>query len=223
MNNVKYKNLLILGASGGIGQWVVKIAKERGYSVTILVRSKTSFDKAEGLNVIEGNVLDSNVLEKVIQGQDAVLSCLGIKRKSKANPWSAIVSPSNLTEVVAKTTVEAMKRHGVQRLIVISAAGVGDSWKNVSSFMKFIIRSSSIKLSYNDLDNMEKILQSSDIDSLAIRPVGLVDGQPSNRAKIVSHFKVSSKISKGDVAKWMLDSLEKETRFSSSSEMIGWD
>ena len=48
---MKYKNLLILGASGGIGQWAVKIAKERGYNITVVVRSKASIEKIEGLNV----------------------------------------------------------------------------------------------------------------------------------------------------------------------------
>ena len=219
---MKYKNLLILGASGGIGQWAVKIAKERGYNITVVVRSKASIEKIEGLNVLQGNVLDSDVLEEAMQGQDAVLSCLGIKRKTQGNPWSALASPTDFTEMVAKKTVAIMKKKDIQRLIVISAAGVGDSWSAVSPFMKILIRSSNIKFTFDDLDNMEKILHNGNIDSLAVRPVGLVNGESSNRAKIVDRFKMSSKISKSDVAKWMLDALEREERFKSPTEMIGW-
>lgn len=220
---MKCKNLLILGASGGIGRWAVKIARERGYNITAVVRSKASIDKIDGINVLEGSVLDSDVIESAMHGQDAVLSCLGIKRKNQENPWSALASPTDFSEMVTKKTAAAMKKQGIQRLIVVSAAGVGDSWGSVSAFMKFMIRASNVKLSLNDFKNMENVLLTSDIDSLAVRPVGLVEAQPSDRATIVDHFNMSSKISKGDVAKWMLDALEREKRFNAPSEMIGWN
>jgi len=218
---MKYKKLLILGASGKVGQWAVKMAKERGYNITVVVRSKASMEKLKDVNVIQGSVLDDGILEKAMQGQDAVLSCLGIKRKSQ-NPWSALASPADFMETVVKKAVPIMKKQGIQRVIVVSAAGVGDSWSAVSSFMKFLVRSSNVKYAFDDFDNMEKLLLNSDIDSLSVRPVGLVNDESNNRAKIVDHFKMSSKISRSDVAKWMVDALEREEHFKNPSEMIGW-
>lgn len=219
---MKNKKILILGATGGIGQWAVKIAKERGYEITVVVRSKAKFKNAEGIKVIQGNVLDSEVLENAMKGQDAVVSCLGIMRKNGKNPWSALASPTDFTESVAMKTVAIMEKQGIQRLVTVSAAGVGDSWNKLSWFMKFMIGSSNVKLTFADFDNMEKILHSSNIDSLSVRPVGLVDEQPTDKAKIVDRFITSSKISKSDVAKWMIDALEREERFKNPTEMIGW-
>jgi len=219
---MKHRNLLILGASGGVGKWAVKIAKERGYKITVIVRSKASFENSEGIHVIEGNVLDNDVLEKAVQGQDAVLSCLGIKRKNQANPWSVIVSPTDFTEMVMKNTITIMENKGIHRLVTVSAAGVGDSWSSVSSFMKFMIASSNIKHAYKDFDNMEKRLKNSKIDSLSVRPVGFIDAEPTNKTQLVNQFNISTRISKSDVAKWMVNALEREERFEKPTEMIGW-
>ena len=219
---MEYKKLLILGASGKIGQSVVKIATELGYDVSVVVRSKTSVENIKNITIIEGSVLDTDILEKAIQGQDAVLSCLGIKRTSQSNPWSPLASPSNFTESVIKNALPIMTKHGIKRFVGISAAGVGDSWDTVSPLMKFIIRSSNIKLAFADFDKMEKALLTSNIDSLTVRPVGLVDGNKNTDAKIVSNFKMSSQISRKDVAEWMMDALERKGTFNKSSEMIGW-
>ncbi len=218
---MKNQNLLILGASGVVGKLALKMAKERGYKITVIVRSEARFGESEGINVIEGNVLDSDVLEKAMQGKDAVLSLLGIKRKTQANPWSKIVSPTDFTEMVMKNTVAIMEKKGMKRLVALSSAGVGDSWNSVSSPMKFFVRSSNISKTFKDLDNMEKILKDSSIDSLCVRPVAFVDGEPTNNTQLVDRFDMATKISKGDVAKWMVDALGREERFENPTEMIG--
>ena len=53
----EYTNVLVLGASGACGRWVVGLAKERGHHVTAFVRSTASFDAPEGVRVVEGSVL----------------------------------------------------------------------------------------------------------------------------------------------------------------------
>ena len=59
--SLKHRNLLILGASGGCGRWAVRIAKERGYRVTVLVRQESNLEELEGVRVVQGNVMDSFV------------------------------------------------------------------------------------------------------------------------------------------------------------------
>jgi putative NADH-flavin reductase len=219
---MQYQNLLILGASGKVGQLAVKFAKERNYNITAVVRSRASIKNGKNINIIQGSVLDEDVLEKAIQGQDAVLSCLGIKRKSQSNPWSPLASPSHFTESVVVKAIPIMEKNGIQRFIAISSAGVGDSWDSVTPFLKFLIRSSNVKYAIEDFEKMENILFNSNIDSLTVRPVGLVDEESTNQAILVTQFKMSSKISRSDVAKWMLNALKREEQFKNPSEMIGW-
>lgn len=215
------KYLLILGASGECGKWAVRISKERGYVVTVLVRSITSYEKLEGVKIFQGNVLDENALEQVMKGQHAVISCLGIRRKNQSNPWSALTSSPDFTKRSAENIVNAMNKYGVRRLVAISAAGVGDSRSKVNPITSFIIRQSNIAVTYRDLEAMEEVYRNSGIDSLVVRPVTLVSDD-SNRAKILDRYKFNSRIAKHDVAEWMIDAFERPEPYANQSEMIGW-
>lgn len=214
--------LLILGASGGCGSWAVQFAKQRGYQVRVLIRAATQYDAPEGVEVIRGEVLDYATLDKAMHGQDLVLSCLGIQRKHQANPWSEVVSPIDLAQRSADNIVKAMSKHKIQRIVAVSAAGVGDSFNKMSPLMKLLVQTSNVKVTFSDFKNMEDILAKNNLDSLVVRPVALVDKASNKRPQLVEQFKMTSQISKHDVAKWMIDAIERPNRFTHKSEMIGW-
>ena len=88
-----HKNLLVLGATGATGRWLVQMALERGHRITALVRSKNSLEEPDGLEIAQGDVLDADALDRVMEGKDAVFSCLGIRRENQADPWSPLVRP----------------------------------------------------------------------------------------------------------------------------------
>ncbi len=141
---MKNRKLLILGGSGDVGQQSVRIAKYRGYQITVLVRSETNYEKQEGIDVVQGSVLDADVLEQVMKGKDLVLSCLGPRKENPSNPWSTLISPANFAQDTAQNIVKAMKSHGVKRLVAISAAGVGDSLPAVTPVFRLVIRKSNL-------------------------------------------------------------------------------
>jgi len=216
-----HRNVLILGASGECGKCAVRIALERGYQVTALVRPETSFEVSHDVRVIRGNVLDTNVINKAMEKQHAVLSCLGIKRKYPKNPWSSFMSPPDFMKQCAEGIVQAMERHLVKRLITISAAGVGDSDRRMKLMIRWMINYSNISIAYRDLAEMEQVYENSDIDWLVVRPVTLVNGTPSSRAQLVNSYGLFSTIARSEVARWMLDALERRKTFSNHYEMIG--
>ena len=106
-------NLLVLGASGGCGRWICRLAAERGHHVRALVRPETAFDPPAGVDVVLGEVLEPGTLGAALVGRDAVLSALGIVRRWPLNPWSALASPPDLTARVARDLVrgDAGARH----------------------------------------------------------------------------------------------------------------
>jgi uncharacterized protein YbjT (DUF2867 family) len=87
--------------------------------------------------------------------------------------------------------------------------------------MRTAIESSNIGKIFLDLNNMEKVLESSGLDTLAVRPVLLINGEATGKAQIVDKFEKTSKIFTGDVAKWMLDAVERPAPFDQRTEMIG--
>jgi len=218
---MKNSKLLILGGSGAIGRKVTEYAIQRGHQVTLVVRNKSSIEPHESVKIIEGNVLDDAILDLAIQGQDAVISCLGIKRKNGKNPWSPLVSPKDFAEQATKKVLDHMEKHQGERFIAISSAGVGDSKKSMSFAMNSLVQLSNVKLSFADLGKMEIAMQHSTLDTLAVRPVGLTDSEQVQPTGIVDRFDMSTTISRHSVALWLVDAIERPGRFSHTTEMIG--
>ena len=76
-------NILVVGATGATGRWLVKELLDRGHAVKIIVRSPGSLPEAvrnhPQLTVIQASLLDLSdaALREHVQGMDAVASCLG--------------------------------------------------------------------------------------------------------------------------------------------------
>ncbi len=214
-------NLLVLGATGNTGRQFVDMALERGHGVRAIVRSAAGVVEREGLEVIHGDVLNPSVLRQAVDKMDAVISCLGIRKEDPSDPWSPLLSPDDFMARSAVGIVDAMKATGVERLVVISSAGVGDSWGTVDSELRRVIRGSNVGKIFLDLNNMEEILVRSGLDTLAVRPVALVNGDPSGNVRVVNSFEKTARIFTGDVARWMLDAVERSAPFEQRAEMIG--
>src|SRR6187455_1743671 len=103
--------LLVLGASGATGRWLVNFAAQARHDLTALVRPGTAFEPPAGVRVIRGDVLDLATLATAVEGQDAVACCLGIRRAGKF-PWAPILSPPDLTTRVASVLIPAMTTAG---------------------------------------------------------------------------------------------------------------
>lgn len=212
--------LLVLGASGGCGRWLVRLATERSHHVTALVRETAEHDAPPGVVVHRGDATDSSVLERLVAGQDAVLSALGLRRAGRS-PWAPLRSPPDLTTRVARAIVPAMRRHGVTRLVAMSAAGVGDSFERLTWPVRRLVRAGNVGVAYRDLEAMEAVLEASDLDWLAVRPVTLVDGPPRGAARPVSRYGLLSTIRRAEVAEWMLSAAERPGRIAERRVMLG--
>jgi uncharacterized protein YbjT (DUF2867 family) len=119
------QNVLVLGASGGCGQWVIRLAREAGYRVRALVRPGTHFDAPEGVDVRVGSALDVEDLAAAVEEQGVVISCIGPQRVKPWNPWSPLRPPLGVAERSVRAILDAMGSSGHRRLFTISAAGVG--------------------------------------------------------------------------------------------------
>jgi putative NADH-flavin reductase len=199
--------LAVLGGSGGVGQQLVSQAIERGHAVVALVREGSALAPREGLRIVRGEVLEDGALDPVFAGVDAVVSSLGIRRKT-ANPWSKLTSPADFCSSAGARIAAAMKRAGVARVVAVSAAGVGDSAPRMNAVMRGLVRTSSIGVAYRDLALMEQVFEESGLDWCCPRPVTLTNGPLTRQVREVDHFGATMAISRADVAWWMLERAE---------------
>jgi len=198
-------NLLILGPTGGTGQQLVTQALEQDHTVTALARTPEKLNvKHDRLTVIKGDVLDEDLLNKLVADKQAIISALGVTRSLKAHGL--------ITKAVG-SVVKLMNIHNVRRLILISAFGVGESFTQANPIQKFIFRVPLGSL-YKDKTASEEILKKSDLDWTAIYPVLLTNGPHTGQYRVGEKMEMKGmpKISRADVADFALRELS-QNRF----------
>jgi uncharacterized protein YbjT (DUF2867 family) len=193
--------LLIVGATGGTGRQLVTQALERGHRVTALVRTPSRAEPHPGLTAAVGDVLDPGSLDRALQGQEAVLSALGHKR------WLA---PSRILSEGTRNLIAAMVRHGVQRFVCETALGISDAWWQMGLYYTLFVRPIILPFYFRDKVRQEAVIRASGLAWTIVRPGMLTNGPPRGRYRHgprVGHWLWTVRISRADVAAFMLDQL----------------
>jgi putative NADH-flavin reductase len=208
--------LAVFGASGACGSHFVRLATLRGHDVTAIVRATARDVSPVRVTVVRGDVLDPAFAAGVIPGHDAVISSLGMRYK---HPWATRESPDDFTYRATLNIVTGMKSAGVRRISVISAAGVGDSRAVLNWPMRFLLATSNVGTAYAALERAERVLRESGLDWQAVRPTTLTDQTATGRVHIINRYPATARISREDVAAFMLRELEGE-QFTARTPII---
>jgi putative NADH-flavin reductase len=197
--------LIIFGSTGGTGRELVRQAIENDHGVTAFARSPQKLDdiKHENLSIIQGNVLDPGQVEKAVSGHDAVLSAIGGGPKQKT-----------IRQDGTRNIVNAMEATAVKRLISESSYGVGDSRKDLPFITKYIIVPLFLKNAFADHEKQEEVIRQSKLDWIIVRPVYLTSGPHTGVYQqdfANTGVKITGKISRADVADFMLKQLVDKT------------
>jgi putative NADH-flavin reductase len=208
--------VLIVGASGGTGRELVSQALDRGLAVTALVRHPTRLRVTDArLTIAVGDVLDSPSLERVVRNQDVVLSALGHKR------WWF---PTRILSDGTRNLVRAMEAAGVRRLICETALGVGDGWWRMGIYYTLFLTPFILPFYFNDKRRQEAIIRQSALDWTIVRPGILTNGPRRGvyrHGRDVGHWLWSARISRADVADFMLNQLD-STSYLRSAPGLAW-
>ena len=207
------KQILILGATGRTGQWLVREALERGYQVHALVRPQSTLPIShERLTVFRGSPLDEQVLDQALAGCVAALSALNISRKKEWWLWSELSAAPTLMSDAMRQLVKVGTRLGVRRLLVVTAWGVAETKKDLPGWFRWIINNTQIGVTYQDHERQEEVLEQSATDWTIVRPVGLTNRDQPVPVQVLldtHHTKPKLTISRRMTARFMLDCLEK--------------
>ncbi|MEO7488193.1 MAG: SDR family oxidoreductase [Ferruginibacter sp.] len=208
------KKIIVFGATGGTGKEVVKQALEKGYEVTAIVRKPAAFDlQHPHLKIIKGDVLEPATFEKEIQGNGAVLSCLG----TTSTKFTTLYSEGIVN------IISAMNKAGVKRLLCITALPLYLN-DEMGFFLKAITKITLepiLKNPYNDMRLMETKVESSNLYWTIVRPPGL-NKKPLTgkyRTAISSHISHPWSIARADLAHYMLSIIDNAETFKSKTEI----
>jgi putative NADH-flavin reductase len=155
--------VLVLGATGGIGKFVLEFATARGHEVTAFVRSPQKIAlKSERLRVVPGDLLHAEQLAQVLLGQDVVLSAFG---------------PATLRRVTTRgefgtALATAMERSGVRRAVVVSSGLLFEEQNTIGK----LLRGTLFRNLLPDMTAMEATLEKDGLEWTIVRPPRLTNG-----------------------------------------------
>jgi len=191
--------LAVFGATGGTGRSLVQQALAQGHAVTALVRDPERAALPTEVGVVAGDVRDAAPVGEVVAGVDAVLSCLGASLPASMGARGMVGTDG------VPVIIEAMKRHGVRRLIAVSAFGAGDSKPQISLMFRNAM-ATMLRGIYKDKNGMEPVIQGSEVDWTILRPTNLTDGPRTGQVVFdpADKLGVRDRIARADVAEVML-------------------
>jgi putative NADH-flavin reductase len=170
--------ILVVGATGPTGIEICKQALAAGMKVRVLVRkpSRLPSELLPRLDVIQGDVLNTEAMVAAISGVEAVVSALGSPLQKKS-----VTLLSQGTEKM----LQAMRKTGVSRLLCITGMGAGDSRGHGGFLYDRVILPLLLNQIYIDKDRQEQIVRESGLNWTLIRPAFLTISRAD-----VTHFVV---------------------------------
>lgn len=175
-------NILLLGATGRTGKYVLDQALEQGYHVSCLVRNQERLIPQKNLSIFEGDPRNTIELQSAMQGCQAIISVLNISRTSDF-PWSPLRTPKTFLSDTMSALIDVATSNNIDRIILCSAWGVGDSRKDIPFWFRWTIDYSNIKHAYLDHERQEEMLKQSNLNYTIVRPVGLTNFNQNQSVK----------------------------------------
>ena len=108
------KRVLVAGATGYLGGYILKELQRRGLWVRTLVRDNTKLRLSGSVDVVEGFMTDPQSIEGCCRNIDVVISTVGITRQRDGLTYMDVDYQANMN------LLKEAKKNGVQKFIYIS-------------------------------------------------------------------------------------------------------
>ncbi|WP_315097296.1 NAD(P)-binding oxidoreductase [uncultured Cellulomonas sp.] len=164
--------VLVVGATGGSGRAAVTELVARGHEVTALSRHASSLPDVRG---VDGDATDPVLVDRLVQGQDAVVVTLGISESAvRVRLRGPSGTPLDIRSRGTRTVLAAMRRHGVRRVVVQTSYGVGPT-KEYLPLASRLVFALLLRPQIADTERQGAELRASGLDWVEVQPVNLTD------------------------------------------------
>lgn len=200
-------NVIIFGASRGVGRCLVDRALAHGHYVTAAVRDTAAMTLThERLRVLPCDVLNGVAVNEALAGQDVAFCTLGTHR-----------GPTTLYSAGATTLVRGMRAAGTRRLVLLSNFGVlGETAQDARGAALLLLARLMLRHTLADHRRALDAVRKNVPEWVAVRPLPLTNGPWTGRYRISVDGlpRKGIRIARADVADFML-------RQATSDEFLG--
>ncbi|HIK54908.1 MAG TPA: SDR family oxidoreductase [Synechococcales cyanobacterium M55_K2018_004] len=191
--------IFLAGASRGVGWEVARCLRQRSLPVVALLRSNAAQAELEamGVQVVWGDALEAAAVERAMLAQPvhAVISTIG--GLSREGQRSDFLGNKNLVDAAVKA--------GVQRFVLVSSIGSGESAKalppNVLAALQPVLLEKA---------QAENYVMASGLPYTIIRPGGLKSEPATGQAVLTTDVAIAGSIHRADVAALVCQCLQSE-------------
>jgi uncharacterized protein len=166
-------NILILGATGRVGSYLVSFALHDGHQVTVLVRTPEKIQiHNENLTIIQGNVLKKDDIVRAMIGIDVVISALNTDGTNTLSESMPLI-------------IEAMENEGIKRIITVGTAGILQS-RTTPDILRYQSSESKRKSVQAAIEHhkLYDILKQSTLEWTIVCPTYLPDGEKLGQYRV---------------------------------------
>lgn len=160
--------VLVAGATGRCGQWVVKRLLHYGVKVRVFSRER---EKALGLfgesvEIVSGKIQSVSDVARAVKGCDAVISALG------SSSYSGESSPSDVDRDGVKRLVDEAVKAGVKHFGLVSSLAVTKWYHPLNLFNGVLLKK------WEAEEHVREVFSKGPLSYTIVRPGGLKDGEP---------------------------------------------
>jgi putative NADH-flavin reductase len=188
--------ILIFGATGATGRYLVSQGLEQGCQITAFARDPSSLTTNHpDLTIIKGDLSDRSSIANALNGVDAIISVLGNDTRK------ALFKPSNIISHSLPNIISAMQQGGVERLVFVTSFGVS---ANMFWLEKLLLKTLLGNL-FADLPLQETLIKGSGLNWTIVRPARLTNGPKTGGCRSGDlYIHPFTSISRVDVAAFLL-------------------
>ncbi|MEO0564038.1 MAG: NAD(P)-binding oxidoreductase [Chloroflexota bacterium] len=201
--------IAVVGATGATGRLFIQRALAGGHHLTALVRSPDKLPMYAHLTVIQGNVLNPEHVDSVMNGQDAVFCALGTGKSTTKTTIRA--------DGTRQTVAALARRDQNPHLVILSSLGVGESRAQMRWPVRWMIPWM-LRHPLADHARQEQVARRSELPCTFLRPTALTDAPSSGSPLHVSYpperIQAQPGVSRVDVAAFALSVIESRTRLN---------
>jgi uncharacterized protein YbjT (DUF2867 family) len=126
------RRVLVAGGTSGVGRLAVARLVGLGSEVRVLTRDGARASSLGAVGVVEGTLLSPMDCARAVAGCDAVVCTAGDYAVPTDRP---LVDGDGIVNLA-----DAAAAEGARRFVLVSSLGVGDSWKPLPFFAKWLFR-----------------------------------------------------------------------------------